>query len=25
VITGPARALGKLKDAQSVKVIDKEA
>lgn len=24
VITGPARALGKLKDAQSVKVIDKE-
>lgn len=25
VITGPARALGKLKDAQSVKVLDKEA
>jgi len=25
VITGPARALGKLKDAQSVKVIEKEA
>jgi HlyD family secretion protein len=25
VITGPARALGKLKDAQSVNVIDKEA
>jgi HlyD family secretion protein len=25
VITGPARALGKLKDAQSVKVMDNEA